>query len=792
MKKALGSIYILLLVVMAAATIVEQYKGTTFVGTHIYGSWWFILLWALLTAFGVAWIIRQRMHRWALLLLHASFIVILAGALLTHLTARRGMLHLRQGEETSQYADTEMKLRPLPFTLRLDSFEVRYHEGTASAMDYVSRVTVKDGHQEEQHTISMNSILSHSGVRLYQNSYDMDGRGSVLTVNSDPWGIPLTYLGYAMLFFSLLFMLIDPKGTFRRLLRDPLLKKGTFILLMAILPFNSVFGETKDMPPTLSRELADKMGHLLVNYNDRICPLQTFAIDFTKKLCGKKSYKGLSAEQVLSGWLFYGDKWNQEPMLKVKGSELLAKLSTDSPISLNSLFDPIQGYKLGPLVNESQQGVEDALHKQARQLDDKLMLIMELRQGLLLKLFPYTDSHGTHWYAPTDSIPDTVESEHKKYITEVFSRLYQDVLDGNESRIGAYFDKMGEYQRMSGGTSIPSDTCIRAERLYNSIPFATILFMVCLTMGFLTLGYFMRRLVKSKGQGARSKEQENTNKRLFEGQGARSKGQEDTDKRLFEGKGARGKEQEDTDKRRGAERLFLAISLGVMVVCFLALTLCLVLRWIIRGTVPMGNGYETMLLMSWLILLASMMAYRRFRIVLTFGFLLAGFFLLVAHISDMDPQISHLMPVLQSPLLSIHVSIIMMSYALLALTFICGLTAMALRLLNKNEKQRDEQIAALALLSKLFLHPAMTALGLGIFIGAIWANVSWGLYWSWDPKETWALITFMLYAVALHERSLPAFRRPMAYHIYMVLAFLSILMTYFGVNYLLGGMHSYA
>ena len=756
MKKALGSIYILLLVVMAAATIVEQYKGTTFVGTHIYGSWWFILLWALLTAFGVAWIIRQRMRRWALLLLHASFIVILAGALLTHLTARRGMLHLRQGEETSQYADTEMKLRPLPFTLRLDSFEVCYHEGTASAMDYVSRVTVKDGHQEEQHTISMNSILSHSGVRLYQNSYDMDGRGSVLTVNSDPWGIPLTYLGYAMLFFSLLFMLIDPKGAFRRLLRDPLLKKGTFILLMAILPFNSVFGETKDMPPTLSRELADKMGHLLVNYNDRICPLQTFAIDFTKKLCGKKSYKGLSAEQVLSGWLFYGDKWNQEPMLKVKGSELLAKLSTDSPISLNSLFDPIQGYKLGPLVNESQQGVEDALHKQARQLDDKLMLIMELRQGLLLKLFPYTDSHGTHWYAPTDSIPDTVESEHKKYITEVFSRLYQDVLDGKESRIEAYFDKMGEYQRMSGGTSIPSDTCIRAERLYNSIPFATILFMVCLTMGFLTLGYFMRRLVKSKGQGAR------------------------------------GKEQEDTDKRRGAERLFLAVSLGVMVVCFLALTLCLVLRWIIRGTVPMGNGYETMLLMSWLILLASMMAYRRFRIVLTFGFLLAGFFLLVAHISDMDPQISHLMPVLQSPLLSIHVSIIMMSYALLALTFICGLTAMALRLLNKNEKQRDEQIAALALLSKLFLHPAMTALGLGIFIGAIWANVSWGQYWSWDPKETWALITFMLYAVALHERSLPAFRRPMAYHIYMVLAFLSILMTYFGVNYLLGGMHSYA
>ncbi|MBR4389171.1 MAG: cytochrome c biogenesis protein CcsA [Prevotella sp.] len=759
MKKALGFVYILLLMVMATATIVEQSKGTAFVGTHIYGSWWFTMLWGLLTAFGIAWIIRRRMRRWSPLLLHASFVVILVGALLTHLTARRGMLHLRQGEGSAQYADTEMKMRTLPFTLRLDSFEIQYHEGTASAMDYVSRVTVKDGDREETHTISMNSVLSHGGIRLYQNSYDMDGRGSVFAVNSDPWGIPTTYIGYALLFFSLLFMLIDPKGAYRRLLRDPLLKKGTFFLALALLPLNSVYGETKDTPPTLNRELADKMGRLLVNYNDRICPLQTFAIDFTKKLCGKRNYRGLSAEQVLAGWIFYGERWSDEPMLKVKGGELLHRLGMDSPLSLNSLFDSTQGYKLGPLVNESYYGIDDALHKQARQLDDKLMLIMELRQGVLLKLFPYTDEHGTHWYAPTDSIPDTVESEHKKYITEVFGRLYQDVLDGHESRVSQYFDKVGEYQRMSGGQSVPCNTKICAERLYNYIPFATILFMVCLTMGFLTLGYFMRRMVR------------NTHPLPLPKGG--DKGEP------LKGGGKRGK-------------LFLRLCVMVMVLCFLALTLCLALRWIIRGTVPMGNGYETMLLMSWLILLAVLVAYRRFHIVLTFGFLLAGFFLLVAHISDMDPQIAHLMPVLQSPLLSIHVSIIMMSYALLSLTFICGLTAMALRLLNKHKESRNEQLASLALLSKLFLYPAMTALGLGIFIGAIWANVSWGQYWSWDAKETWALITFMVYAVVLHERSLPVFRRPTVFHLYMVLAFLSILMTYFGVNYLLGGMHSYA
>jgi ABC-type transport system involved in cytochrome c biogenesis permease subunit len=196
-----------------------------------------------------------------------------------------------------------------------------------------------------------------------------------------------------------------------------------------------------------------------------------------------------------------------------------------------------------------------------------------------------------------------------------------------------------------------------------------------------------------------------------------------------------------------------------------------------------------MLSLAWFIELITLVLYRRFRILLVFGLLLSGFFLLVSHISQMDPQIGRLMPVLRSPLLTIHVGVIMMSFALLSLTFICGLTALLVRCVNKN---RLESLTALAVLSKLFLYPALTTLGLGIFIGAIWANVSWGNYWSWDPKEVWALITFMVYAVAVHERSLPWLQKPVSYHLYMTLSFLTILMTYFGVNYFLGGMHSYA
>ena len=223
----------------------------------------------------------------------------------------------------------------------------------------------------------------------------------------------------------------------------------------------------------------------------------------------------------------------------------------------------------------------------------------------------------------------------------------------------------------------------------------------------------------------------------------------------------------------------LPILLGVS---FLALTFGLALRWIISGNIPMSNGYESMLTVAWLVMLISILMQLRIRIVMVFGFLISGFFLLVSHINQMDPAIGQMMPVLNSPLLSIHVSIIMMSYALLSLTFICGIMGICLR-------SHGEELQAL---SRIFLYPALTTMGFGIFIGAIWANVSWGNYWSWDSKETWALITFMIYAVVVHTQSLPVFRKPLVYHIYITLAFLSIAMTYFGVNYFLTGMHSYA
>ena len=215
----------------------------------------------------------------------------------------------------------------------------------------------------------------------------------------------------------------------------------------------------------------------------------------------------------------------------------------------------------------------------------------------------------------------------------------------------------------------------------------------------------------------------------------------------------------------------------------------------------MANGFETMLFVAWTVMLVSLLFSRRMPIVLTFGFIMSGFFLLVSHISQMDPQISHVMPVLNSPLLSIHVSVIMFAFALLSITFICGVTTLAAHLkltLAARKGRHDDDTAdnrlleAYSVLSRVFLYPAIAALAIGIFVGAIWAERSWGEYWGWDPKETWALITLMIYAIPLHTSTVSALRKPLRYHVFMTLAFLAIIMTYFGVNYFLGGMHSYA
>ena len=513
LKKTLFALYVLVIVCMAAATVVEKYSGTDFVRSNVYGAWWFSLLWAVLTAVGVVYFLRHRCKSWSGIALHLSFVVILVGAFVTHVSSERGTVHLRQGAYISTCVMYDRHNQPhdaqMPFQMRLDRFDVQYHEGTDAAEDYVSQFTIIDHGKQYSGKVSMNRIFRYGAMRFYQSSYDNDMLGASVSFNSDPIGIPLTYTGYALLFISLVYMLFDPHGAYRKLLRLSHLKKG--------------------------------------------------------------------------------------------------------------------------------------------------LMMMALRSGSLLKLFPYTNKGKTTWFAPTDDLPNAMDREHQQFVRSICLLLGDCALASDYTQMDAVVGKMLKYQQKNGGASMPSDRRVAAERIYNRIPFATILFMLCLAMGIISFLYAIIRMCR-------------------EDNGANNVG------------------------------------------------------------------------------------------------------------TDADP-------VLNSPLLSVHVSIIMMGFAMLSFTFISGLTALLLRLVSRTAQPKMVQLQQLSL---VFLYPALAALGIGIFIGAIWANVSWGEYWGWDPKEVWALITFMIYAIPLHARSVAQLRRPTAFHLFTTLAFMTLVMTYFGVNYFLGGMHSYA
>lgn len=684
----------ILLILCAAcigiSTFVEDACGTPFIQSHVYGTWWFRIAWALVMLAAVWFACRQKMWRHLpSLVLHLSFVVIFFGALTTALTGKKGFLHLREGETVSTYIDRKGVQQSLPFQVRLDKFSIEHYPGTATPSDYVSQLTCSQTEEGTSFstTVSMNHVLSSHGYRFYQTSFDEDMQGSVFTVNHDPWGTGVTYLGFVIFCLGGLLTLFSPHGEFRRLLSHPLIRKGGVLLLILLYAGAEAEGHTTALP-VVKRVQADSLAVRLVVYNGRVAPLNTLAKDFLQKLYGKSSYHGISPEQVLSSWLLYPEEWGQEPLIRIKSKELRTALNLDGQYaSLADLFDGTQ-YKLRPLwLREPNK--QTKLAKSILEVDEKVGLILMLRQGTLIQPVPK-------------------------------------------------------------GTPRPSSSKVKAELLYNRVPFSKILFMLNLTLGFVAFGVMLWRMLNGKREGLLSR-------RCW------------TAVLL-------------------AATLFHAFGYG--------------LRGYVSGEWPLSNGYETMQFVALAVLLIACLLQRRFPFTRPFGLLLSGFSLLVAYLGEMNPQVTPLMPVLASPWLSYHVSFIMVSYALFAFVTLNGVFALCLLARQKTVRQsgnfacqsgrHQHQVAQLTLLSRLLLYPATFLLGVGIIMGAVWANVSWGSYWSWDPKEVWALVAFIVYGITFHRHSLRWLSRPMAFHIYVIFAFAVVLMTYFGVNYLLGGMHSYA
>ncbi|MBO7547188.1 MAG: cytochrome c biogenesis protein CcsA [Bacteroidales bacterium] len=351
-----------------------------------------------------------------------------------------------------------------------------------------------------------------------------------------------------------------------------------------------------------------------------------------------------------------------------------------------------------------------------------------------VKIFPVAGPDGTvSWYSATDKLPAAAEEDEslRDFIRNTPAAVLQGVMGGDRAEALQVLQGIKAYQEKVAASVIPAPGKVRAERFYIRIARPRVQFMLSLALGLLL--FVLSGIALTKG------------------------------KRL--------------------PQWLMSVSTGIAAALWIYLTLVIVLRWVVSGTGPYVGRYNVMMLMAWFAMIAVLLLSRKFQPVAPMGFLVAGFTMLMASRSGVSPQITPLMPVLQSPLLSIHVVSMMLSYTLFGLVAFNGVLGLAVPADEAKERLRDASL--------VILYPAVFLLTFGTFLGAVWANISWGSYWAWDPKETWALVTMLVYGFALHGEALKAFRRPRFFHWYTILAFLPVLVTYFGVNLLLGGMHSY-
>lgn len=722
-----------MLVILATATVVEKINGTPTARAWFYDNIAFVALWAAIVASGMCYLLLRKMwKRPSVLLLHLSLLVILAGAGITWFTALHGKMQAITGQAINVFETSDGEQHTLPFTVTLELFDIQTYPGTPAPMDFVSQIQVNDGKGTIANgTVSMNNVFSHHGYRFYQSGYDAEGRGTIFSVAHDPWGIGVTYAGYGLLLIGMIAVLIDHRTAFRALLRHPALKRGAAVVTIAILSTITACAQ----PKTLPRDVANSMGDLYILHNNRICPFQTFAREFTAKLYGKTSYKGLTAEQVASGWIFYYDDWKNEPMIKVKNGNVRHLLNIDGKYaSLEDFYRTVSSGAMQRAIDSLQTIEDQATIRALGEADERYQIANMVAAGTMIKLFPLNHNGKLEWYSHGSlDIPHDIEDGKWLFMRNGMDYLYEMVAAQDWSGANQFITKLKKYQVKECGDMLPSETTFRAEKLYNRMEWDRPLSMALATLGIILFIITCRCVARS----------------------------------------------------HKLPRWATITAITVLVFSLLYLTTALILRWIVSGHVPMSNGFETMQFMAWATVVITLLFSKKTMFVLPFGILTAGLALMVASFGESNPQITQLMPVLMSPLLSVHVAVIMIAYALLAFLMLGSLMAIILR--------RDQaMVERLQVVEQIILYPAVFLLTAGVFIGAIWANVSWGRYWSWDPKEVWALITLIIYALPLHGQSLPLFRKPMFFHGYCIIAFLSVIITYFGVNFILGGLHSYA
>ena len=665
-----------------------------------------------------------------------------------------------QSQNETLFLSWGVKKIELPFSLFLKDFQLDRYAGSMSPSSYASEVEIIDDREKinQSFRIYMNNILDYDNYRFFQSSYDADEKGTILSVNNDP-GKNITYLGYTLLILGCILLLFDPNGRFRRLgyfLKSQKIFSFTLFAMLSIYPAYSQDDlqstEIISNLKTHSKTFVKEFNSLLVqDYGGRIKPINTLATDMIYKITKTDNFLGFSNMQLFLGMLMLPDDFQKLKMIKVSTPELRKLLGTqESYISFKEVFTADRVYILQNYVEEAnlkKPSMRNTFDKDVIAVDERINLAYLIYTGEVFKIFP--DILGSNvWYQPIQAI-QAVSIQNQKQEAERLSKILQEYVIGFNNGIAhnqwseaqKALQEMKQYQKQYGSNLIPSSAKIEAEIFLNQNNLFKFLIFPYILLGIVLFAFVLLRIL--------------VNKPLIP----------------------------------KVVRIFYIL----LVLLSILLTFALLLRWYISDHAPWSNAYESMLYISWASSISAAIFFSRSALAISASLFLSGIALFVANLGFMDPQIGNLVPVLKSYWLNIHVSIITASYGFLGLCFILGLITLVMFVLrSQRAPQVDGVILSLSAINEMAMIFGLFMLTVGNFLGGIWANESWGRYWGWDPKETWALISIGVYAIILHLRFLGFKNMPYILASASVIGFFSILMTYFGVNYYLSGMHSYA
>ncbi len=648
----------------------------------------------------------------------------------------------------------------VPFSIKLKKFILDKYPGTNSASSYASEVQLVDGRKNvtKNYRIYMNNILDHNGYRFFQSSFDKDEKGTYLSVNNDFWGTLISYIGYGLLTLGMLLTLFSKKTRFHQVIQK--LKKiransTTFLLLLffSLSPVLAVQSQENKAHTThehvVTADHAAKFSKLAVqDHKGRMKPIHTLSREVMRKLARKESFNGLNADQIMLGMLVNSSDWYAVDIIKLgKHKDILKKLGvTTNYASYKDFFTEKGDYKFKDEVrsiynlNPKDRGVYE---KELLKIDERLNILSMVFSGNLLKIIPVANDSNNTWISKHSHGGNSHDSHVATKFFNTYGTALKKALETNDySEANNLLDELKSYQIKNGGTVLPSASKINAEIFLNKLNIFSRLALVYVLLGLAFLFFLFVSVFKPS-----------------------------------------------INLKKIYKILFTLVLIG-----FALHTLGLGLRWFVSGRAPWSNGYESMIYIAWTSTLAGVLFTRKSFGGLAATMVLAATILLVSMLSFLDPEITPLVPVLKSYWLTIHVSLEAGSYGFLMLGAIIGLINLILMIfLNEENKDHIKRIITeMSYISELTLIGGLFMVSIGTFLGGIWANESWGRYWGWDAKETWALVTILVYAFILHMRIIPKLFGLFSYNVATIFGLGTVIMTYYGVNYYLSGLHSYA